>query len=301
MRVIERSVQEIGKSLLVTLPKGWTRTLNVKKGSVIKMAVSDKGTLVISPEFTLQEREKETSIPYDDNIQRRFYREYFYGNEKITILLKKKLNENWRKELYSFFKRFMNVQIIEESENKIVVKCFRIDELTIPECIRRMYYFTINLMEELLSNNDKIRTSEIEETSKKFYYILVMQIRRFLSEGKFTRENEIPLIKVLDFRITAEKISRISYYLKAIDKLNDKELKNFLLEVKDYYSRSFNYFINDDYEKALLLWDEERKLMNKYDKLKRNIIKLKNLELYEKFNYISIILRYALEISMQVR
>jgi hypothetical protein len=32
MNINERSVQEIGTSLLVTLPKDWVRTLGIKKG-----------------------------------------------------------------------------------------------------------------------------------------------------------------------------------------------------------------------------------------------------------------------------
>ena len=124
MQIIERNLQEIGKSLLVTLPKPWTTGLKLKKGSTIKMVVSEQGSLLISPEFTKEEIVRESTISFDQDFRRRFFREYFNGNEKISIIIKD-INEANRKEVYSFLKRFMNAQIIEETASKLVVKCFR--------------------------------------------------------------------------------------------------------------------------------------------------------------------------------
>ncbi|MBI5065939.1 AbrB/MazE/SpoVT family DNA-binding domain-containing protein [Candidatus Woesearchaeota archaeon] len=89
MKVIERSLQEIGQSLLVTLPKSWTKTLNLKKGSPIKMTISEAGNLLIAPEFVKKEEKKETTIPFDDFFSKRFFSAYFEGNEKITITFDK--------------------------------------------------------------------------------------------------------------------------------------------------------------------------------------------------------------------
>jgi len=247
MKVIERSLQEIGQSLLVSLPKPWTKQLHLRKGSTVKMIISEQGNLSIAPELTKSDEKKEANIVFDQHVRRRFFREYFFGNEKITV--HGKVSEKQKHEFHDFLNNFMNVQVIEETKDKIVVKCFKIDELTVDECLSRMFYLSLNLMQEG-------HKEEITITAKKFYYMLVMQIRRFLTEGKFTKENEMPLIRALDYRMAA-----------------------------------FSYFRNNDYEKALHLWNEERTLQEKYQRLKAGA----------KCEALLSILGLAREISMLIR
>jgi len=250
MKVIERSLQEIGQSLLVSLPKSWTKQLHLRKGSILKMIISGQGNLSIAPEFTQSEEKKEASIVFDQHVRRRFFREYFFGNEKITV--HGKVPDKQKQEFHKFLNNFMNVQVIEETKDKIVLKCFKIDELTVDECLNRMFYLSLNLMQEG-------HKKEITVTAKKFYYMLVMQIRRFLTEGKFTKENEMPLIRALDYRMAAEKIDRIIRFTESGIVPDD---------VREYYTKAFSYFRNNDYEKALHLWNEEKKLQEKYQRLK---------------------------------
>jgi len=281
MKIIERNLQEIGHSLLVTLPKHWTKSLKLKKGSKVKIMISGEGDLRIAPEFTIKEKKKEVSIDFDDYFARRFFREYFFGNEKITIHTANIGDKN-RKELYSFLKKFMNAQIIEETESKIVVKCFKIEELSIEDCLRRMHFLSLNMFDEAMSKNNKTKLAEMEDSITRFYYMLVMQIRRFLSEGKFAEENQIPLVRALDFRMVAEKIERISDILMNLDKVEDKKI---LSEVKEYYKKSFASFISSNFDKALSLWTEEKHLP---EKIRHN-------------DNLMHLLNYAKDISMLVR
>ena len=250
MKVIERSVQEIGQSLLVSLPKAWTKQLHLRKGSTVKMIISEQGNLSFAPEFSQSEERKEANIVFDQHLGRRFFREYFLGNERITV--QGKISDKQKQEFHHFLNNFMNVQVIEESKDKIVVKCFKINELTVDECLNRMFYLSLNLMQEGYKK-------EITVTAKKFYYMLVMQIRRFLTEGKFTKENEMPLIRALDYRMAAEKVDRI---------IRLTETSTVPKDIYEYYAKSFSYFRNNDYEKALHLWNEEKQLQERYSRLK---------------------------------
>lgn len=301
MKIIERNVQEIGKSLLVTLPKDWTRLLKVRKGSRIKMMISDQGNLSIAPEFVKKEEKKDVVIHFDENFNRRFIREYFYGNEKITVLFDKKISEAEKKEMYSFLKKFINVQIIEEKESKVEVKCFKIEELSMEECLKRMYYISTNMIDEALSDNNRIKLKEMRDTLTRFYYLLVMQVRRFLSEGTYVKENQIPLIRALDIRMVAEKIQRIGGLAHSFNKLDRTELIKSLKDAKEFYSEAFGYFISLNYEKALTMWHREVDKQKKFDKIKAFSFKHKDVILYRNIAKISYILRYAKEISMLVR
>lgn len=284
MEITERNAQEIGKSLLITLPKGWTKALKVRKGSKLKIMTSDHGQLIIAPEFVKQEAKKETSILYDENFKRRFFQDYFNGYENISIKFSSTITDKERKEIYSFLKRFLNIQIIEESKLEIKMKSFRIEELSIQECLKRMHSLSLSMLEEVYEGDEKLKLQEMRDTMTRFYYMLVMQIRRFLSEGKYTDENQISLLRAMDLRMVAEKIQRIAELIQNIQKNN--KIIQILKETDAYYSKSFNYFLKEDFEKALPLWNEGKALQNKSEKINKDIMQ---------------IVRYSREITMLVR
>ena len=285
MQIEERNVQEIGKSSLISLPKEWTRRLGVHKGSKLKILVADDGTLIIAPEIQVQKERKEAIIVYDEHFQRRFFREYFQGDSKIVIKTKEKLSEKERQDVYNFLKRFMNIQIIEEDKEKIVLKVFKIDELTIEECLKRMYFLSITLLEA--GKEERLQKEEWEQTLSRFYYMLVMQARRYLEEGKYTEKNNISLIRVLDCRMVAEKIMRITKYAPSLEqvKKEDKE------KIKKYYQEAFDSFISNNFEKAVPLWKKGNELSFAVHAIKASIETQAHLQ----------ILQYAKEISMLVR
>lgn len=284
MKILERNLQELGKSLFVSLPKSWADAYKLKKGSKIKLMQTEQGLLTIAPEFNIKEKSKETELVYDKYFQRRFFREYFSGNEKITIIFDKKINSNERNNLYTFLKRFMNVQILEDNESKIVLKSFKIEELTIEECLKRLYFLSSGMMSEVLEKANSLIIAESRDNMTKFYYMLVMQVRRFLEEGKFTKENQISLIRAMDFRMIAEKIQRIGEIMTNKN-INKKENLKFFEELIPIYSKTFFCFLNKTYDKAPECWENLNILKEKYSSLLN-----KNADLSQ-------ILRYVKDIS----
>jgi phosphate uptake regulator len=301
MKVVERNVQEIGKSLLITLPKEWTNLIKLKKGSKLKLIIGEQGNLSIAPEFIKSTESHQAVIHFDDYFRRQFFREYFQGNEKITVILKKKLKDKEKKDLYTFLKRFINVQVIEETDSRIVIKAFKIDDLSVEECLKRMHFLSLNMIDEVISGNSKTKLREMRDTSTRFYYMLVMQVRRFLSEGKFIKENQISLIRALDIRMVAEKIQRIVAIMHSLDDLKDNGLVKQLREIKAYYTDAFGCFINDKYDKALMLWQKGNQEQKVFDRMMESFVKRKNARLYQNASELASVLRYAKEISMLVR
>lgn len=286
METIERNLQEIGRSLFVSLPKSWTNLFQLKKGSKVKMTIKENGNLIISNEYEKKARSKELEIDYDKYFKRMFFREYFKGYERITINITRQITTEERKNIYEFLKRFMSVQIIEENEKKIVIKSFRIEELTIDECIKRLYFLSLGMLEEITENNDKTMIKEMRDNMTRFYYLLVMQIRRYLEEGKFASENQISLIRAMDYRMVSEKMQRIGEIASNIDKTNKNE-KNLLKNIKGLYSKTSLAFIHEKFDKVSDIQDN-------LEKISRSIPKNTNQEILS-------ILRKTKEISSMIR
>lgn len=249
----ERKLQEIGKSLLVTVPKSWADELNLRKGSPVRMSVTDRGALMISPEFVSAKERKGARIAFDASGERRFFREYFGGADRIIIDLKGRA----RADLQSFLGGFMNVQVVEESEKRVVIKLFPVDEFSMEECLARMHFLSLGLFDEAAKGSAYAVRDSLEGSLTKFYYLLVLQVRGFLSEGRFASAR-VPLIRAMDMRMVAERIERMADILKRAQ-LRSWEARELEL-VKQFYVRAFGCFRDEDFDAAVPVWAEERAL-----------------------------------------
>jgi phosphate uptake regulator len=292
--LIERNLQSIGKSLLVTLPKEWTKTFGLKKGSRIKMIVTEQGQLLIAPEFTKKEQNRSSSIEFSATLERRFYREYFGGSSSITIMAGKPLSEAERKRIAALVSKFINVQVIDEKSTSVKMKVFRIDELTVEECLQRMHYLSLTMIEELKTERNVSRIEETEQNITKFYYLLVMLIRQYLSEGKFVGE-QLPLIRAMDYRMAAEKIERIADIAKELQLENPHY--QLLNDVEEHYRKAFSAFLHQNFEKAEQLWTQERAIIERHKKL----LATKSVQQYKITRALFDMLSYSKQISSLTR
>jgi phosphate uptake regulator len=300
MDITERKLQEISGSLLITVPKPWAKSFHLHKGSKIQLTTTKNGTLSISPKLIEKEKKEETLINYDQYFIRNFFRQYFLGYEKITIKFDKKTKEQ-QMNVYQVLKRFMNVQVIEETENKIVVKSFRIEELSIRECLNRMHFLSLNIIDEVLSNNNQEILKEISENVTRFYYMLVMQVRRFVDEGRFTEQNQISLLHALDCRMVAEKIKRITESMESFSLLKNKKINELMKEIKKHYSKGYQYFYNNEYDKAIRLGNDEKRLKKEVREILEEAENHRNITNYKHVNTILTIIEYSRNISMLTR
>ncbi len=301
MKVFERKLQGIAGSLLVSLPKTWTDQFSLKKGTAVKLAITQQGMLMVSPQTPHEQEKKEVVLTYDTNFVRRFFREYFTGNEKIIVKFEKKIEGEEKKEIYAFLKKFMNVQIIEESEKRIVLRSFRIEELSIEECLSRMFYLSLNMIDEWKNTNDTVKMNEIGLTIKRFYYMLVMQIRRFIGEGKFAEQNQISLVRAMDCRMVGTNIDRIAEIMLKTDPIQNKEVAKLLEEFTDFYKHAFAYFISDKYEKAIEISGEDIRLEKKYAPIIERLKKTRDVAGHWEANQILLMIKQAKQISMMIR
>lgn len=293
-KMFERNLQGIGQSLLVSLPKEWTRMLKLKKGSSVKMSLSDDGKLMISPEFVKKSDEKkEIEIVYDKNFTRRFIKEYFAGNEKITINLPKEFSEKESKWIHEYLGKFMNVQILEENKSRISVKCFKIEELSIEECLKRMNYLSLDIFEEMFAKNHQSKIEEISKSITKFYLMLIMQIRRFLGEGKFIEENQISLLRAMDYRMVAEKTERTSELLKNFGEIEKREVLDLLKKIKEEYEKAFDLFVSSNFKDSLEV--DYSKLNKSIGEQRIKAEKSKDIKLLGQIEKLEKILKYTNE------
>lgn len=270
MKKIERKLQEISKSLLLTLPSEWIKQFKLKKGSTVEVAVADDGSLRIAPVLKEQHVVKRAVIDYDSALLRRFFRAYLAGNEFITIMLNKDFKASDKKALLDFIhKNLMNVEVVEETKDKIVVQNFKLENITINSCFKRMYFIVKGMYDDLLAG-DKSDIKEKDKSVAKFYYMLVRLVRQSMEQSRFLMEQDLEPIEIVDYRLAAEKIERIGDLLKDLSDLKHaKDVENYGKDVKKYMDETVLAFLSKDFDKAVQLWKSKSTMNNKYFALKK--------------------------------
>ncbi|MFC1697284.1 AbrB/MazE/SpoVT family DNA-binding domain-containing protein [Nanoarchaeota archaeon] len=297
---VERKLQQISGSLLVSLPKEWTKQYKLKRGSKLQLEMEYDGSLKIAPKLEEKQKIRKIVINFDQYFARRFFKYYVAGYDYISIKFKN-IPKAQKDSLYRFLKKFMNVQIIEESKEKIVIQNFKLEGATITTCFNRMNFLVSNMFDELLTTNNTNQINELDNSISLFYYMLIMQAREYLEYGKYTKA-ELSIISTMDYRMGAEKVERIGDVIKNLskNKLNKEVIEFAKLIVKEY-KKAVNSFINKEFEKAVELWEDMKTIKQHYQKTKNKLIKSNDIKSIEQLNDLMQIMEYAKDIANLVK
>jgi len=210
-------------------------------------------------------------IDYDSALLRRFFKEYLAGNDFITIRLNRDFKDSDKRALLDFIhKNLMNVEVIEETKDKIVVQNFKLENITIDSCFKRMYFIVKGMYDDLLAN-EKADIKEKDKSVAKFYYMLVRLVRQSMEQSRFLMEQELEPIEIIDYRLAAEKVERVGDLLKDLSELKyAKDIENYGTDAKKYLDDAVMAFLGKDFEKAVQLWKEKESMNNRYFSLKKN-------------------------------
>ena len=268
MKIHERKLQEISGSILVSLPKKWADQYHLKKGGRIQIGEAGN-KLQIAPKIEHEHKKSREVIEYDANFIRRFFRLYLKGVDEIVIKKNTSFSKKEKEEVQTALNRFMNVQIIEDQADKIVAQNFDITDLTIKQCLKRMFFLTKNMFTGIFGEAEDIET--IDASLHKFYFLLVRLIRKDLDEGLYVEKN-MHLIRYMDYRMVGEKIERIGDILKKIASENkDKKIIEQLKFIEKNYDNAFNAFVKEDFETAIEIWNKRTELNKKFPEANQEI------------------------------
>ncbi len=299
---LKRRLQGISGSLFVSLPRSWTKQYKLEKGSTVDIELAKGGQLVLAPSLHQKKETWNAKIVYNELFYRKFFREYLAGNDFITVVFRDEISPEERKKLYSFLDLMMNVQIVEESSNQLVLQSFKLTDLSVRSCLKRMFYLTQTMFDELISINDTAKIKELDAIISKYYYVLILQIRRFLEEGKFTHESDMTIIDSVDIRMIAEKIERIGDIIKHIsDSGMSKELIPLAKLIFDKYKKAANSHFTNNFNKAASLWQDEIKVTEAFQLERGKYLESNSIEEIESLNKLFDVFKFAKEIANIVR
>jgi len=271
MERIYRKLQKIGGSLVISLPKKWTQNYELSAGSSIGMEVRNDGTLLIMPKMEQAGGLIKDEIVLEANqyVIWELLKKSLAGERNITIISERQINKGLRKYIRKYVNRIPNTEIIEETNQKIVIQNFGYKEIPTKKLIQRLLYIVANMFEDLKNESIDDLNDDFEDL-RKFYFILVIHIRTYLRTGVYiSSTSDFTPLEAMDYRMFSEKAVELGETLKDLC-LNEKVI-DFYNEVKQYFDQMMDAFLHKNDKLAFIVWITKDKLFSRANELMKSL------------------------------
>ncbi|MCI0556957.1 MAG: phosphate uptake regulator PhoU [Nitrososphaera sp.] len=285
-----RRLQQIGSSILISLPSPWVKSNNLKKGNTIPIDVNRDNTISIFPsEDDAADKIKEVTIPYSpasmDTLVNQVYGAYLLGYDLIRIKASLQISFDDADRIKKAMRKLVGLEIVDEDGFNILAQ-FLLDANTLDaeKILRRMSSIVAGMYRDVLeaikSRENSIRRvmSGRDDEVDRQYFLLVRLIRSAMMDQKLAGKLNLSNIDILDYRIAANHLeSAGDYIVDLADSVQDLSRTRFAREiveasslVENMQEKSVAAFVNKNRE-------ESNNVVKTYENFNRLINSMKEL------------------------
>jgi phosphate uptake regulator len=271
---IRRIQQTGGSSFIITLPKEWIKSVNLKKNDPIGIIIKPEGTLVLTPKLSRESEQTTKEFKVSDNtnkisLLRELIGAYISGYTYIEIRSHDRIPIKIRDTIRNYTNLTIGQEIIEETDNSIIVKdLLNPTEMPFERTIKRMYIITKGMLEDVLyyiETNDVNIIKDIEERDNdvdKLHWLVARQHNILTQNFSLSEKMNIKPGKSTTYFLISRIIERIGDHevkiIKNIQKNPDQLIdKNILDKIQkagkkslDIFNKSINSFFKKDIKES---------------------------------------------------
>jgi phosphate uptake regulator len=287
IRTLQQTGGKSGSSFLIILPKDWVVRQKLSKGDPVVVAEREDGCLIIDPRLPKAGETRSTTTEIEQNLRWEITSRYLLGFDEIRIVSKSPITNEQRDELKRVIKRFVALEVTEEDDHQIVLRCL-VDPTTLPvsTAMRRMNLITTRMIDDALGayfEGVQEKAQEIilrDEEVDRLFFLIVRELRSAVQYPRMSEMMKITPVEALDYRLAAQYIERIADLAvdiaQRVEEPLDKKLVTKLCrigdKVKEMLSDSVINLFKFDSKKVTKVIDAERWLIQETAKLRQDII-----------------------------
>jgi phosphate uptake regulator len=227
----------------------------------------------------------------EHNLRWEITSKYLLGFDEIRITSKEPITNNQRDDLKRIIKRFVALEVTEEDDNQIVLRCL-VDPATLPvnTAMRRMHLITSRMISESMGayfDGTKDVADEVvqrDEEVDRLFFLIVRELRSAVQYPRMSEMMSITPVEALDFRLAAQYIERIADLAvdiaqiveEPVDTSLRKKIEPIAQKVSEMFSDAFNNLFKFNPKKVASVIDAERKLILETGKLRQFIVATPN-------------------------
>jgi phosphate uptake regulator len=292
-----RRLQQIGSSILVSLPSSWIKSNNLKKGSIVPIHINRDNSISIFPsEDDVADKIKELTIPYSsasmDMLVNQVYGGYLLGYDMIRIKASSQISFEDADRIKKAMRKLVGLEIVDEDGFHISAQfLLDADTLDAEKILRRMSAIVAGMYRDMLEaiklkENTSIRKviSGRDDEVDRQYFLLVRLIRSAMMDQKLAGKLDLSNIDILDYRISANLLESAGDYIvdltNAIDLSHIKAIDEIVqagVLVEKMHEKSVAAFVNKNRSESnavAKMYDEFIEIINSI----KSRVDSKNLE-----------------------
>jgi phosphate uptake regulator len=292
-----RRLQQIGSSILVSLPSLWIKSNNLKKGSIVPVHINRDNSISIFPsEDDVAYKIKELTIPYSsvsmDMLVNQVYGGYLLGYDMIRIKASSQISFEDADRIKKAMRKLVGLEIVDEDGFHISAQfLLDADTLDAEKILRRMSAIVAGMYRDMLEaiklkENSSIRKviSGRDDEVDRQYFLLVRLIRSAMMDQKLAGKLDLSNIDILDYRIAANLLESAGDYIvdltNAIDLSHIKAIDEIVeagVLVEKMHEKSVAAFVNKNRSESgtvVKMYDEFIEIINSI----KSRVDSKNLE-----------------------
>jgi phosphate uptake regulator len=288
-----------GSSYIVTLPKEWIKSLNIRKNDQIGLITQSDGTLLVTPKIDREHTQKirefdVNNVTNQDYLLRRLIGAYIAGYNSIEIKSSTRMSPSTKMTVRKFKETTIGQEIVEETDNLIIVKdLLNPAEMPFDRTIKRMYIIVKGMHEDIMTaiqRNDKkliedvlLRDNEVD----RLHWLVARQHNIILQNVSFAEKMGITIELATTSFLISRIVERIGDHVIRIAKnatnLTDKKISEEILEklesssnlAMNIFNKSITSFLRKDVKSANETIDSVQKLEIKCKEINRLALKQK--------------------------
>jgi phosphate uptake regulator len=292
-----RRLQQIGSSILVSLPSPWIKSNKLKKGSIVPVHINRDNSISIFPsEDDVADKIKELTIPYSsvsmDMLVNQVYGGYLLGYDMIRIKASSQISFEDSDRIKKAMRKLVGLEIVDEDGFHISAQfLLDADTLDAEKILRRMSAIVAGMYRDMLeaiklkenSGIRKVISGRDDEVDRQ-YFLLVRLIRSAMMDQKLAGKLNLSNIDILDYRIAANLLESAGDYIvdltNAIDLSHIKAIDEIVeagVLVEKMHEKSVAAFVNKNRSESnavVKIYDEFIEIINSI----KSRVDSKNLE-----------------------
>jgi phosphate uptake regulator len=194
-----------GSSYIITLPKDWIKSRNIKKNDPLAIHIQSDGTLLLSPKIIQEPQQKIKEFDIN-RISKPIYLlqlligAYIAGFSSIKITSPSRMSTSVRNVIRSFIQLAIGPEVIEETETMVLLKDLHNPiEMPIDRTIKRMHIIVKGMNEDVmraLQTNDSLIADDVrsrDDDVDRLHWLVARQYNILLQNANLAEKMNITI------------------------------------------------------------------------------------------------------------
>jgi len=280
-----------GSSYIITLPKEWVKSVNIKKNDPLGVLIQSNGTLLITPKMTEGQTQRIKEFDVNDRtnqtyLLRQLIGAYISGYTSVKINSSKRISPAARTTIRKFTQTTIGQEVVEETDTSITIKdLVNPTEMPFNNTIKRMYIIVKGMHEDAmraLETGNKALAEDVllrDNDVDRLHWLVARQYNIILQNVSFAEKMKINMEMSSTYLLISRIIERIGDHIvrisqsviNLIDSEIDRKIVDLIQPASNLALGIFSKSIGAFFRKDLQASNENIESVKKIEKLCKEI------------------------------